>query len=487
MKDLKGLANSANPFPRRLVGRSHVSVRGGVFEGFLTSSDMALALALLVLVAFTVWSFLEDLRSLRLHALSEEIHGMRFQAAEAVGHIEQELESTGGASLDSLAVGDVLARTRASLDGDADQFPYAAVVTLNGLIVGHTDRERQGKQLGHEWYESVVYDLGTDVVLTRSPVLTPGTTAYDVRVPIVVDGEEVGKYHIGLSQAWFDRRLVGARSEFFLRRSLPLAGIFVVTVLTIAAIIARSRRLLTLQKTVTDTYMQAASELGRLAAGLAHEVRNPLHALRLNLHAFRRTQQNPTALEPTEIARMLEQSSCEIDRIDKLLHQLIDFATPNEPRAKAFNLNSELEGVVDFIRQELRRNNTDVQLEMPKSPISVCMDPARLRQIMLNLLHNARDSMPEGGQITVKLLRKDAQVEILVADQGGGIAEADRPHIFEPFFSASDDGTGLGLALVKRFVQEAGGDIDCEPNQPHGTRFRIRLIEAANGRHHGSS
>jgi two-component system sensor histidine kinase HydH len=281
-----------------------------------------------------------------------------------------------------------------------------------------------------------------------------------------------------LNQALFGQRLGETKTTLLSGRSLWFAVILFVTIAAAASLVAGSRRMRRLQQTVTDTYMQAASELGRLAAGLAHEIRNPLHALRLNLHAFSRTRQDPTALEPAEINRMLEQSACEIDRIDKLLHQLIDFATPSEPRAEAFNMSAELDGVIDFIRQELRRSRVDVHLELPRVPISVCMDPARLRQIMLNLLHNARDSMPDGGRIEVIVSRRDTHVEILVVDQGCGIAEADRPHIFEPFFSSSDDGTGLGLALVKRFVQEAGGDIHCEANQPEGTRFRIRLAEA---------
>lgn len=85
----------------------------------------------------------------------------------------------------------------------------------------------------------------------------------------------------------------------------------------------------------------------------------------------------------------------------------------------------------------------------------------------------------------MQLTRQDSHVEIAVADEGSGIADADLPHIFEPFFTTSDAGTGLGLALVKRFVREAGGDITCETNDPHGTRFCVRLTAAAGVKYHG--
>jgi two-component system, NtrC family, sensor histidine kinase HydH len=371
--------------------------------------------------------------------------------------------------------------------GDPARYAYAAVVDSGGVLRWHTDRRQWGKQLGREWYESLVPDLGVDVVRTRDEMLAGGRVVYDLRVPIVDGGRYAGSYHLGLSQDGFAERWMRERRGVLIRHAPRAAVIVLVFAAAAWSLYFLSTRLLMLQKTATQTYMRAAAELGRLAAGLAHEIRNPLHAVRLNLHAFRRAHQDPGTLEPAEVTRMLDQSSREIDRIDRLLGQLIHFATPEEPRVEAFNLNAELEGIVDFISQELRRSDVDVRLDLPKSPASVRMDRARLRQIMLNLLHNARDSMPDGGRIDVRVVRKDSRVEILVSDQGCGIAEADRPHVFEPFFTTSDDGTGLGLALVKRFVEEAGGQIRCRPNTPHGTQFVIRFGEASHSASTGSA
>lgn len=236
------------------------------------------------------------------------------------------------------------------------------------------------------------------------------------------------------------------------------------------------------EEPVPDTYQRAAAELAQLAAGLAHEIRNPLHALRLNLHAFRRTQEDRFALKPEEIARMLDQSAAEIDRIDRLLRELIGFAAPLQPRVEVLDLNSELEDVVEFLRHEFQRTQVELRLELPKWPAQVEMDRSRLRQVLLNLLYNARDAMPEGGVIAVEADRREGWMEITVSDQGGGITEADMPHLFEPFFTTSESGTGLGLAVVRRFVHEAGGQITCENlSGENGSRtgalFRIRLEE----------
>jgi two-component system, NtrC family, sensor histidine kinase HydH len=446
-----------------------------------------IAVALVVLSAVTLDLLLADFRSRQRDLLLDEIKGVRTQAVRTAGRIEQFLESRTAADLGDLAESGLLDAAEKWVAGDPARYAYAAVVDSGGVLRWHTDRRQRGEQLGREWYESMLPDLGGDIVRTRDDILAGGRVVYDLRVPIVCGGTYAGSYHLGLSQDGLAERWRRERRGVLIRHA-PRAA---VTVLVFAAaawsLYFLSTRLLMLQKTATQTYMRAAAELGRLAAGLAHEIRNPLHAVRLNLHAFRRAEQDPGTLEPAEVTRMLDQSSREIDRIDRLLGQLIHFATPEEPRVEAFNLNAELEGIVDFISQELRRSDVDVRLDLPKTPTSVRMDRARLRQIMLNLLHNARDSMPDGGRIDVRVVRKDSRVEILVSDQGCGIAEADRPHVFEPFFTTSDDGTGLGLALVKRFVEEAGGQIRCRSNTPHGTQFVIRLSEASHSASTGSA
>jgi two-component system, NtrC family, sensor histidine kinase HydH len=451
----------------------------------LATAAIAVALVALPWVVFEL--FLVDLRSRERELLLDEIRNARTQATRTAGRIEQFLEARGAADLGDLAEAGLLDAADELIAGDPASYAYAAVVDSDGILRWHTDRRQWGEQLRREWYESMIPYLGVDVVQTRDETLTGGRVVYDLRVPIMRGDRYAGSYHLGIYQDGFTKRWQRERRTALLHHT-PRAVMIVLLVAAAAwSLYFLSARLLVLQKSATRTYMLAAAELGSLAAGLAHEIRNPLHAVRLNLHAFRRAHQDPRTLEPAEVTRMLEQSSREIDRVDRLLEQLIHFATPDVPHAEAFNLNAELEGIVDFIHQELRRSGVEVQLDLPKSPASIRMDRARLRQIMLNLLHNARDSMPDGGRIDVRLVRKGALVEILVSDQGRGIADADRPHVFEPFFSTSDDGTGLGLALVKRFVEEAGGQIQCRANTPHGTQFSVRLSEAGSSTSPGSA
>ncbi len=453
----------------------------------LVVATVAIAVALVVLPTMTFRMFLVDLRSRQQVLLLDEIQELRAQAARTAGRIELFLESSSAAELGDLAELGLLDAVKELVASVPTRYVYAAVVDSSGILRWHSDRRQWGKQLGREWYDSTIPDLGADVVRTRDEILAADHAVYDLRVPIVHDGRYVGSYHLGLAQDGLAQRWLRERRDVLIRH-VPWAAVIVLVFAAAAwSLYFLSTRLLLLQETATQYYAAAAADLGRLAAGLAHEIRNPLRALQLNLHAFRRAQQDPRTLEPAEVSRMLDQSSREIDRVDRLLGLLIHFATPEESHVEAFDLNAELEGVIDFISQELCRSDVDVQLDLPKSPTSVRMDRARLRQIMLNLLQNARNSMPDGGCIDVLVVRKDSRVEITVSDEGRGIAEADRPHVFEPFFTTSNDGTGLGLALVKRFVEEAGGQIHCRPNTPHGTRFVIRLPEARHSASPGSA
>ena len=162
------------------------------------------------------------------------------------------------------------------------------------------------------------------------------------------------------------------------------------------------------------------------------------------------------------------------------MQQLLGFATPEHPRDEVVNLVDELHAIVDFIDRELLRNNVQVELVLPSEPIYVRMDHGRLRQVVLNLLQNAQQAMPEGGAVIVQATGGRDTAEIVVADRGPGIPEADRQRIFEPFYSTKLNGTGLGLSLVRRFVEEVGGHIGCENNEFGGATFRILLPAAKN-------
>lgn len=293
----------------------------------------------------------------------------------------------------------------------------------------------------------------------------------EIRVPIEVD-------HTGYAAAEVDPWLLEGEVLFRDGRFLVMLVVLVAALASVAASYFFASQSKVPREEVTEAAVNHATDVGKLVAGLAHEIRNPLHAIRLNLHTVRRIHEKQLALPPEEMAAMLEQSVREIDRIEHLLKQLLGFATPDEPREELIDVGLEVRDMVEFIHQEMLDSAIETETRIPREAILVSTDRGRLRQVMLNLLENARQAMSTGGCISVCVEREEGRVEIRVSDTGPGIPEADRARIFDPFFSTKAGGTGLGLAMVKRFVREAQGEIMCESRSPNGTTFRILLPEA---------
>lgn len=352
---------------------------------------------------------------------------------------------------------------------------YAAIVGNERQILLHSDSARVGKRLDADWYEEHADDLGDGVVRTTSSILGTGETAYDLQVPISVHGTVVGTYHAGVGLKQLSDRLAPHQREFWQRLAVLVSGVLLIGLLATTSLYYIAAHSIALRRSLDDRSLQKATEVGSLAAGLAHEIRNPLHAIQLNLHTLRRAEKRGEQLQPSDMHTLLEECIREIDRIDQLMHQLVGFATPERPRDEIVNLTRELSSIVDFLCHELMRSSIKVALQLPPHPVTVQMDSGRLRQVMLNLIQNAQQALVQEGQLRISLRRQRRTAEILVADDGPGILPEVRQHIFEPFFSTKQEGTGLGLALVKRFVEEADGEIDCVENEWGGTTFRIVL------------
>jgi len=435
-----------------------------------------IGVALVLLLGLSVWRTYREMKSFRSTLLQAEVARLRSHAERTVGRLERELESQDELDLSLAGRADWLRDYWTKVIPEEARL-YAALVDREGQVVLHSNPDLSGGQLARHWYDRLATEAGDLIVETHSKALTSGKRALDVRVPIVLGDREVGEYHAGFDLTWFEEHSADQRRDFLRQRIILVGSVLLIVLLAETSLYYIATHSVFLRRAVNTAHLERAAEISQLAAGLAHEIRNPLHAIRLNLHTFQRSQRDGSTLEPEELKKMLEESSREIDRIDQLMQELVGFATPEEPRDEVIDLNSELQSVVDFIDQEMVRNDVAVRTDLPRRSVLVRFDPGRLRQIMLNLLHNAAAASNANGRITVAVANRGGQAEITVSDHGCGVSDADREKIFEPFFTTKSHGTGLGLALVKRFVEEADGEIRCEDNPGGGTIFRIRLKE----------
>jgi PAS domain S-box-containing protein len=210
--------------------------------------------------------------------------------------------------------------------------------------------------------------------------------------------------------------------------------------------------------------------LGRVTAGVAHEVKNPLNSMRLWLEVLKANM--PVNPEPQQAVKMLDS---EIDRLDRAVKTFLNFTKPLEMRLEETDLRVLLEDIADAARPSITRAGVDLRLEVPTGFPHVLVDQQIIHQAVLNLIVNASEFTKPGGRITLALRRNGEFAVIAVSDTGAGIPLEDQKKIFQLFFTTRAGGTGIGLANTFRFVQLHNGRIEFDSEVGRGTTFRLEL------------
>lgn len=216
--------------------------------------------------------------------------------------------------------------------------------------------------------------------------------------------------------------------------------------------------------------LERLASLGKLAAGISHEIRNPLTGISLLLDDL-----HDRAQLGEKDREMLTKAMAEIERMERLISALLTFATPPRSRFAPGDPGEAAEDLVMLMQRPCQRQGVSLNLE--RNPLPTCLiDAEKIRQALLNLLKNALEALPLGGSITVTL-KQDEQGDILImfTDSGHGIPSQDLPLIFEPFFTRKGAGTGLGLSITRQIIEEHGGSINVSSESGLGTTFLIRL------------
>ncbi len=225
-------------------------------------------------------------------------------------------------------------------------------------------------------------------------------------------------------------------------------------------------------RALTDQLIRAdrLAAMGELTAGVAHEVRNPLGVIRASVQLLEDAKCDEARIH--EAAGIIKQ---EIDRLDRVIKALLDFGRPSTPTLVATDVESVLDDVLLFTTRFATQANVEIERVVQSDLPRVVADPDQLKQVFLNLVTNAVQAMEDtGGHITVSTRSEGEFVQVDVADDGPGIAASDLTKVFDPFYSRRSEGTGLGLTIVHRIVDEHGGHIEVESGHM-GTLFRVSL------------
>jgi len=210
--------------------------------------------------------------------------------------------------------------------------------------------------------------------------------------------------------------------------------------------------------------------LGTLAAGIAHEIRNPLATINFNTQMLQRELSLDNAQR-----QMFEDINLQIKKVDRIVQQVLHFAKPREPQFLPNQLNEVVSSCQDLSKAYVRKTNVEISVDLAEGLPLLVMDFNQIAQVVMNLLLNAIEAMPDGGKIELRthLQNDPAAVVLEVSDTGPGIMEEDKDRIFDPFFTRKPEGTGLGLSISRQIMDKHGAIMELETISGGGSTFRL--------------
>jgi signal transduction histidine kinase len=354
------------------------------------------------------------------------------------------------------------------LGRESETTEFVALLDRNLNVVAHTDPGR----IGQQEKEPLVLRAKGDRQLLSQVVEDGGKRYLEVVKPLALDDESNwGFLKIGVSMgsmevAWRN----SLRAIVILGLAILGAGIF-----GMAAIFHNQHLHLQEVKAleIEVLHRERLSALGNMAATVAHEVRNPLNAISMGLQRLKAEFQ--PADDPEDYSRLPELMLGEVQRLNTIVEQFLSLARPIEIKAEALPLPEVLKELASLEESDAKRSGVQIRVIAAPNLPALKADPDLLTQVLLNLMLNGLQAMPEGGTLTLEAKTTNSNFLIAVTDTGAGISAENHRRIFEPYFTTKAKGTGLGLAISRRIIEAHGGTITANNETAGGCRFEICL------------
>ena len=212
-----------------------------------------------------------------------------------------------------------------------------------------------------------------------------------------------------------------------------------------------------------------------LAAGVAHEIGNPLNSLHIHLQLMERSVQNLGDGAKAELQQSIDVARSEVNRLDSIVTQFLRAIRPSRPQLRPENINAIVEEAVRFFMPEIQDRDIVVEQELRSDLPLLQLDRDQMKQAFYNVIKNSLEAMKRRGTLRIRTDRDDTHVLITFVDSGGGMSAENLSRVFEPYFTTKPSGTGLGLLIVRRIVREHGGELSIESGQDKGLTLMIRL------------
>ena len=283
-------------------------------------------------------------------------------------------------------------------------------------------------------------------------------------VPLVIEHREPAT---GIADS--DRAAAAINDRDRLRSTIPAAPGEVGHVMILRDI-TESRR--TAQQTIESERLNA---LTLLAAGVAHEIGNPLNSLHIHLQLMQRSVQKLDGEAKAELEQSIDIARSEVNRLDSIVTQFLRAIRPSRPQLRPENLNTIVEETVRFFMPEIQHRDIVVEQELRSDLPLLQLDRDQMKQAFYNVIKNSLEAMQRHGTLRIHTDLDDTHVFIRFVDTGSGMSAGNLSRVFEPYFTTKPSGTGLGLLIVRRVVREHGGELSIESSQGKGLTLTIRL------------
>src|SRR6266403_3319553 len=234
--------------------------------------------------------------------------------------------------------------------------------------------------------------------------------------------------------------------------------------------ITESRR--SAQETIESERLNA---LTLLAAGVAHEIGNPLNSLHIHLQLMERQAHKLDGAGREEFHESIDIARSEVNRLDSIVTQFLRAIRPSKPQLQPENVNMIVEEAVRFFAPEIQDRDIVVEQELRSDLPLLRLDRDQMKQAFYNVIKNSLEAMKRGGILRIRTDRDDTHVLVSFVDTGSGMSAGNLSRVFEPYFTTKPSGTGLGLLIVRRIVREHGGELSIESNEGEGLTLTIRL------------
>jgi signal transduction histidine kinase len=443
------------------IFRRHLYISSILFLAIIAVTGLVLVRLALDSLADRINSRMTSIAALNAQQIRDQIQSLSDAVPSTDGLTDSRLNARMKSFLESLLV-------------EQEEVLYVFIQVIRGDV--RWESIRRGMELEQNHFSKILFSpRNPRPPSLKLPSLTsPSDTLTDVMEPIVLNDQSQLIVHLGLNDPLLEKQFSLLRGAI-LRRILAGASI-VAAGLSLALLyvlwLLKRAQLVEAEAQISDRL----AYLGTLASGLAHEIRNPLNAINLNLQMI---EEEVAPDANSELATLLRGTKQEMGRLARLATNFLTYAKPVSLEKKRLSVAEILDQIARLVSRECQQSGVGLILENPSQPVEVIADRDLLKQAILNLLVNAQDAVREKdtGERVIRLgTAKDGnEVRIWVRDSGPGISPEDARSLFKLFYSTKRGGTGLGLPIAQKIVETHDGKISWANQKDGGAEFVIRL------------